>query len=120
VQILIEALSPKQHHQPATEFIQKLHAAPPSGSLQYSRDGGRDTFVLRTLGVQLLAAERGQIVVARATISGRNSPVCLHPTLDQHPLQARIEGTFFDLKHILTDLLDGTGDLESVKFTAAG
>jgi len=57
------------------------------------------------------------MVIARAPIPGRGSPLGLHPAFDQHSLESGIQRSLFHLKNIIGDSLDRVSDLVPVHFT---
>ncbi len=59
------------------------------------------------------------MVVARAPFLRRRAPFRRHPTLNQHPLQRRIQRPFFHAQHVRGNLLYELCDFKSVHLAVA-
>src|SRR5690242_1686743 len=83
-------------------------------------DRADDAVKLRHFGSELLAAKGGELVVAGTAIPNGRAPFGGNPALDEHALQGRVEGAFFDLQDVVGDELDGIGDFVAVHLPRAG
>src|ERR1700722_6840188 len=90
-----------------------------SDRLDHAGYGSDYALELRCFDGDLLAAGRGQLVIARAAVSGGDAPLCGHPALDEHALQRRVQRTLFDLQNVVGDALNGVGDLIAVHLARA-
>src|ERR1700689_3362180 len=98
-----------------SQFIAEL----PSDRFNHSGDRPDDAFELRGLDDQLSTARCCQLVVASAPVASRGAPLRGHPSLDEHPLQCRVQRAFFDLKNINRYPLNRVGNLISMHFSGA-
>jgi hypothetical protein len=108
VDIGVELTAVEEHAQAAKDFGGFAHLQPPvfllsreSGSLDYAGDGAYDALELGELDAQLLSAVGGEGVVAGAAVAGGDTPLGGDPAFDEHALEGRVEGAFFDLEDLV-------------------
>src|SRR5260370_36664991 len=92
----------------------QLMDTPSLGRLDHARDGPDYSFKLRDFGRQLFAACRRELVVAGAAIASGCTPLCRHPSLDEHPLQRGIQRTLLHLKNVILNNLHQICNLKPV------
>src|SRR5690242_7252719 len=80
------------------------------GSLHDALDGERKVLPIRLFHRQLPAARPGQAVEARTPVVIGYAPFTLDPTAAFDPVKRRIKRSFFDLKHVMGELLDALAD----------
>jgi hypothetical protein len=104
----VELTAVEEHAQAAEDFGGFAHLQPPvfllsreSGSLDYAGDGAYDALELGELDAQLLSAVGGEGVVAGAAVAGGDTPLGGDPAFDEHALEGRVEGAFFDLEDLV-------------------
>ena len=91
---------------------QRAHS---SGRLEDAGDGTRHAPVRFDLALELPASGSGEPIIPRAPVLVRLPPLADDPTLDEHALERRIEGTLLDAQHIRRGASDGVRDLEAVE-----
>src|SRR5580700_1181757 len=92
---------------------------PLSDRLNHSCDRTDDALELRHLDRQLFAARRSQLVIPSPAVASRRAPLRGNPSLNEHPLQRRVQRSFFDLENVIRYPLNGIGDLISMHFAGA-
>jgi hypothetical protein len=73
----------------------------------------------RALRLELLSTRCGELVIARAAIVLRRSPVRRDPPASFEPAESRVERTVIDVEDSAGDRLDGLGQLPAISGTAA-
>jgi hypothetical protein len=68
----------------------------------------------RFLDAELLSPGSRERVEARSPVVRRNLPRGQHPSLDEHPLQRRIQRSLFDRQHVRRQHLDVLRDAVAV------
>src|SRR6202162_3144431 len=100
IEFALKPATVEQHGEPSFPFARKTHGFSSSG-LDDSRNGAHHPLELRYFNPELLFARARKRVVPGAAVAGRHTPLRRHPTFDQHPLQRRIERTFFYLQYLV-------------------
>src|SRR3954469_7432571 len=84
------------------------------GVAQYAVDRGRRSVPLVDLGVELLAALRGDAVVPRPAVVLARAPLGTDPAAPQHRLKRRVQGTLIDVEDVARDLAQPEGEPPAV------
>src|SRR5579883_1077184 len=92
--------------QPFHSHLYSLHRAPCLCALHHSPDGRNHQLELRNLFPKLLPSRRSQRVIARPAIRLCLLPFGFHPSLQQKPLQRRIERAFLHRQYIVRKPFD--------------
>src|SRR5687768_4996054 len=80
------------------------------GSAQNFRHRLREYGPGGRLGTELLPPFGGQLVVLRAPIVLGEAPLAFDPAAPFHAVQGRVQRPFFDLEHVIGELLQSSGN----------
>src|SRR5215831_17107636 len=96
------------------ETIAPRHSKAPSREPQYPGHSLRQLCPVLFFIRQLPSACRCDRVIARTTVVFRGAPLRPQPTCLSHPVQGRIERSFFETQALLRNLLDMQRDTVTV------
>ena len=125
VEIALKLIAMEQHLQSPLEFAGKAHGIPTSSASPHAVWITREMAPITRSNCDIstpscFLPSRRKRVIARAAIARGHAPLRLHPALDQHALQGRVERAFLHLQHLFRAVLDVFGDFITVQPAAHG